>query len=207
MIIKRFILGMASTNSYVVTNTDTKECVIVDIGSYSEVMESYINDNGYTLKGILLTHGHFDHIMGLDGILKNHKVPVYIYEDEADMLKDPELNASTCFGLNYAFGAKVNTLRDGEIISVAGMDFKVIHTPGHTKGGCCYLNEKEETLFSGDTLFKASVGRSDLPTGSGGQLIRSLRDKLFVLPDNIKVYPGHMDATTIGYEKKYNPFV
>lgn len=207
MIVKRFILGMASTNSYVVTNTDTKECVIIDIGSYSEVMENYIKDNGYTLKGILLTHGHFDHIMGLDGMLNNHKVPVYIYEDEADMLKDPSVNASTCFGLNYAFGGKVNGLRDNEVLAIAGLNFKVIHTPGHTKGGCCYYEEDEKVLFSGDTLFQRSVGRSDLPTGSGGELIRSLRDKLFTLPDETKVYPGHMDTTTIEYEKKYNPFV
>ena len=207
MIIKRFILGMASTNSYVVTNTDTKESIIVDIGSYSDVMNNYLNDNGYTLKGILLTHGHFDHIMGLDGMIKKHDVPIYIFEDEMDMLKDPSLNASVDFGLNYAYGAKVNGLRDGEVLSIAGMDFKVIHTPGHTGGGCCYYMESEGTLFSGDTLFRASVGRSDLPTGSGGTLIRSIRDRLMTLPDETKVYPGHMDSTTIGYEKKYNPFV
>ena len=207
MIVKRFILGMASTNSYVVTDSETKECVIVDIGAYSEVMENYIKDNGYTLKGILLTHGHFDHIMGLDGMLKNHDVPVYIYEEEMEMVKDPSLNASTCFGLNYAFGGKVNGLKDGEVLNIAGMDFKVIHTPGHTKGGCCYYEEDEKVLFSGDTLFQRSVGRSDLPTGSGGELIRSLRDTLFNLPDETKVYPGHMDTTTIEYEKKYNPFV
>ena len=207
MIVKRFILGMASTNSYVVTDSETKECVIVDIGAYSEVMENYIKDNGYTLKGVLLTHGHFDHIMGLDGMLKNHDVPVYIYEEEMEMVKDPSLNASTCFGLNYAFGGKVNGLKDGEVLNIAGMDFKVIHTPGHTKGGCCYYEEDEKVLFSGDTLFQRSVGRSDLPTGSGGELIRSLRDTLFNLPDETKVYPGHMDTTTIEYEKKYNPFV
>ena len=207
MIVKRFVLGMASTNSYVVTDSNTKECIIVDIGSYSEVMENYIKDNGYTLKGILLTHGHFDHIMGLDGVLKKHKVPVYIYEDEVDMLKDPSLNASICFGLNYAFKGKVNGLKDGEVLSIAGLNFKVIHTPGHTKGGCCYFEENEKVLFSGDTLFQRSVGRSDLPTGSGGELIRSLREKLFVLPNETKVYPGHMDTTTIEYEKKYNPFV
>ena len=207
MIVKRFILGMASTNSYVVTDSSTKECVIIDIAAYSSVMENYIKDNGYTLKGILLTHGHFDHIMGLDDMLKNHDVPVYIYEDEMDMLKDPSVNASTVFGLNYAFGGKVNGLRDGEVLSIAGMEFKVIHTPGHTKGGCCFYIENEKALFSGDTLFLRSVGRSDLPTGSGGELIRSLKDKLFMLPDDTKVYPGHMDTTTIGYEKKYNPFV
>ena len=207
MIIKRFVLGMASTNSYVVTNTDTKECVIVDIGAHSLVMENYIKDNGYTLKGVLLTHGHFDHIMGLDGIVKSYDVPVYIYEDEMDMLKDPSLNASVSFGLNYAFGGKVNGLRDGEVFSIAGLEFKVIHTPGHTAGGCCYLIEDEKVLFSGDTLFRTSVGRSDLPTGSGSALIRSIREKLMELPEDIKVYPGHMDSTTIGYEKKYNPFV
>ena len=207
MIIKRFVLGMASTNSYIVTNTDTKECVLVDIGAYSLVMENYIKDNGYTLKGILLTHGHFDHIMGLDNILKEHEVPIYIYEDEAYMLKDPSLNASMDFGLNYAFSGKVNSLRDGEVLSLAGLDFKVIHTPGHTSGGCCYYIEREKVLFSGDTLFQRSVGRTDLPTGSASTLIRSIREKLMELPEDTKVYPGHMDNTTIGYEKKYNPFV
>ena len=98
-------------------------------------------------------------------------------------------------------------MKDGDLLDIAGMKIQVIQTPGHTIGGCCYYIEDEQTLFSGDTLFRASIGRTDLPTGSMGALVRSVKEKILVLPDETRVYPGHMEETTVGYEKKYNPFL
>lgn len=110
------------------------------------------------------------------------------------------------FGAAYTFEKAVG-LRDGEILSTAGFEFRIIHTPGHTKGGCCYYEKDENVLFSGDTLFMQSVGRTDFPTGSTSTLIRSIREKLLILPEETRVYPGHMEETTIGFEKERNPFI
>ena len=156
---------------------------------------------------MLLTHGHFDHIMGLDGFLKEFSVPVYACEAEKELLESAQLNSSaSMLGQPYTFsGAEYVTNRQN--LKIAGFEIQVIYTPGHTGGGCCYYIPAENVLFSGDTLFHGSIGRTDLPTGSMGQLVNSIRDRLFVLPDETKVYPGHMEETTIGYEKKYNPFI
>ena len=110
------------------------------------------------------------------------------------------------YGRGYTFSG-AEYLKDGQAITIAGFEIHVIHTPGHTAGGCCYYIPAENVLISGDTLFHASIGRTDLPTGSSSQLVRSVREKLLVLPEETRVYPGHMEETTIGYEKKYNPFV
>ena len=144
--------------------------------------------------------------MGLDGLLKEYDIPVYALENEKDILNSGRLNLSAMMGTEYTFsGARY--VKDGQILDLGGMQVRVIHTPGHTSGGCCYYIEKEGVLFSGDTLFHASIGRTDFPTGSSSRLVRSVKERLFELPDETKVYPGHMDETSIGYEKKYNPFV
>ena len=143
----------------------------------------------------------------LNDVIKDFPVPVYVEEMDKDMMTDGNKNLSG----NYVNGgfqfADVKTVKDGQILEIAGFQFRVIHTPGHTPGGCCYYVEKEGVLFSGDTLFQASVGRSDFPGGSASDLVRSVKEKLLILPDETHVYPGHMDETTIGYEKLYNPFV
>ena len=161
-----------------------------------------------TLKpqAILLTHGHFDHIMGLDGVLSDFPIPVYAQEEEEILLKDASYNASVSYGPAYTFSG-ASYIKDGQILELAGMTIRVIHTPGHTIGGCCYYIESENVLFSGDTLFHDSVGRTDFPTGSQSQLVRSIREKLLGLPEETVVCPGHMSETTIGHEKKYNPFL
>ena len=122
------------------------------------------------------------------------------------MLENPRLNLTAVIGMGY--GIKPDkTFSDGEVVSIGGFEFKVIHTPGHTQGGACYYFEQDKKLFSGDTLFAETVGRTDFPTGSGRTLINSIKDKLFVLSDDTVVYPGHNDYTTIGHEKKYNEYV
>lgn len=206
MKIEKYALGSLGTNCYLVENEETKELVIIDPAICPDYMISYVKRIGYEPKAILLTHGHFDHVMGSEGWTKEFDIPVYIYKDEAAILRDPALNLSSMFGTSYAY-EKVTCLSDGEKLVLAGYTFEVIHTPGHTSGGCCYYVKDEEVLFSGDTLFCRSVGRSDFPTGSASVLVKSIQEKLFSLPDQVMVYPGHNDLTCIADEKQYNPFI
>ena len=206
MQIERFIVGMVGTNCYVVSNEETSECFLVDPGAYSDKVIAYIREHELKPQAILLTHGHFDHIMGLDGVLREFPIPVYAQEEEEILLKDASYNASVSYGPAYTFSG-ASYIKDGQILKLAGMTIRAIHTPGHTIGGCCYYIESEHVLFSGDTLFHDSVGRTDFPTGSQSQLVRSIREKLLGLPEETVVCPGHMSETTIGHEKKYNPFL
>ena len=207
MKIDRFVIGPVGTNCYIVRNDDTDECFVTDPAACPLELVGHIRSEGVNVKAVLLTHGHFDHIMGLDDFLKEFPVPVYAFSEEKPLLESAELNSSLgMFGRPYTFSG-AEYVSDGQILHIAGFEIRVIHTPGHTAGGCCYYIPAENVLISGDTLFRASVGRTDLPTGSMGDLVRSVREKLFVLPEETKVYPGHMEETTIGYEKKYNPFV
>lgn len=206
MKIEKFVLGSLGTNCYLIENDETKELVIVDPASCPDYMISYVKRIGYEPKAILLTHGHFDHVMGIEGWVKEFGIPVYLYEGEKVILEDPALNLSAMFGTSYSYNNVVG-LCDGEVLEVAGYSFKVIYTPGHTIGGCCYYVADEEVLMSGDTLFCQSVGRSDFPTGSASTLVKSIKEKLFCLPDSVMVYPGHNDLTCIGDEKQYNPFI
>ena len=207
MKIDRFVIGPVGTNCYIVRNDDTDECFVTDPAACPLELVGHIRREGLNVKAVLLTHGHFDHIMGLDDFLKEFPVPVYAFSEEKPLLESAELNSSLgMFGRPYTFSG-AEYVSDGQILHIAGFEIRVIHTPGHTAGGCCYYIPAENVLISGDTLFRASVGRTDLPTGSMGDLVRSVREKLFVLPEETKVYPGHMEETTIGYEKKYNPFV
>ena len=205
MKIENFVLGPVGTNCYIVINEGTKECFLVDMAACPPELVSHIKNSGLTVKAVLLTHGHFDHIMGLDRFLEEFPAPVYACEKE--LLESPQLNSSSgMLGQPYTFhGAQY--VKDGDLLDMAGMKIQVIQTPGHTIGGCCYYIADEQTLFSGDTLFRASIGRTDLPTGSMGALVRSVKEKILVLPDETRVYPGHMEETTVGYEKKYNPFL
>ena len=206
MKIEKFVLGSMGTNCYLIINDETKELVIIDPATCPDYVVSHVKSNGYIPRAIILTHAHFDHVMGIDGWVKEFGIPVYLHEEEKKVLEDPELNLSGVFGASYSY-SDVKCLKDGQELEVSGFIFKVIHTPGHTCGGCCYYCAEEGVLISGDTLFYQSVGRSDFPTGSMGTLVRSIKEKLFCLPEDVMVYPGHNDSTCIGDEKKYNPFV
>lgn len=206
MKILNFVLGMVGTNCYLVVNEEEKQCILIDPAVYSGEIAEQIRREGLDLRAILLTHGHFDHIMGIDGFRKEFpEIPVYAHREEEALLKDASMNASLEFGRQYTFSGAAYA-EDGDVLDLAGMQFRVIHTPGHTIGGCCYYLPEEKVLFSGDTLFRESIGRTDFPTGNSSQLMRSVREKLFTLPEDTVVYPGHMEATTIGDEQKYNPY-
>lgn len=214
--IGRVVLGMYSTNCYFVYRENGTEAIVVDAPDYGSSIYENLAKNGLHVAGILLTHGHFDHVWGLEDLKKtaNEKaaeegrsqVLVYAGEDERELLADPHKNVSEQMHRPVSLEADVY-VKDGEEITIAGMTCKVIATPGHTKGGCCYYFEEAGFLICGDTLFLESVGRTDFATGSMSTLVRSIKEKLFVLPDDTKAYPGHGDSTTIGHEKKYNPFV
>ena len=206
MKIEKFVLGSMATNCYLLINEETKELVVIDPATCPDYLVSHVKSNGYIPKAILLTHAHFDHVMGIDGWVKEFNIPVYLHEEETTILTDPKLNLSYMFGTNYSYN-QVRELKEGELLEVAGLKFHVIHTPGHTAGGCCYYEEAEGVLISGDTLFYRSVGRSDFPTGDMETLVSSIREKLFCLPDDVMVYPGHDRVTSIADEKMGNPFV
>ena len=198
---------MIGTNCYLVINEETKETVMVDPGAYPAKVKNAVKEQGLKLKAVLLTHAHFDHIMGLSDVMEDVKVPVYVEEADLPMMTDGESNLSSTYVRGgYRFEEAV-PVSDGQQLEIAGFQFRVIHTPGHTQGGVCYYIEEEKALFSGDTLFCQSVGRTDFPTGKSSTLIHSIQDKLMPLPDDTMVYTGHEDMTTIGMERKYNPFL
>ena len=204
--IQSMVLGMVGTNCYLLVNKDTKAAVIFDPGAEGDKIAGYLQREGLTPEAILLTHGHFDHVMGIPPLKEKYDLPVYIHRLEEDVLESPQLNACAMIGANVSLKAD-HLIEDGEELTIAGARIRVLFTPGHTKGGVSYYIEDLNAVICGDTLFEGSVGRTDLPTGSMGTLVRSIREKLFVLDDGVSVLPGHGGATTIGWEKKYNPFV
>lgn len=185
--IKSMTLGMVATNCYLIINKETKEALLIDPADNALRISNVIEENVCTLKAILLTHGHFDHIMALNELKKRYNVPVYAHEEEEDVLKQSSLNMSGMIGQIYTTQADIY-VKDGEHLKLAGLDIIVLHTPGHTKGGVCYYLPEEKVLMSGDTLFHCSIGRTDFPTGSMSQLVRSVKEQLFVLPDDVQVY-------------------
>lgn len=206
MKIEQYCVGQVATNCYFIINNEMKEMLIVDPGDSAQMLADRIRRENLEPKAVLLTHGHFDHAMAAEELAEMFGIKIYAHEAEKDTLKDPGKNVSLMIGLRDVYHADV-FVKDEEILELAGMELKVLHTPGHTAGGCCYYLEKEKVLFSGDTLFCQSVGRTDFPGGSMSGIVRSIKDKLMVLPDEVKVYPGHMDRTSIGAERAHNPYL
>ena len=205
MIIKQFIAGQLENNMYLVMDERTKKAVLIDASALIPEITSTIKELGADVEYILLTHGHFDHIMGLNSLKQALGAEAVICKD--DLVISDNINEFT-----RLFGFPDSTppvyekyIKDGDIIHVGDMEIQVIHTPGHTEGGVCYLIE--DKLFSGDTLFRQSLGRTDLFGGSFEKLSDSIKNKLFKLDENITVFPGHGPATTIAYEKKYNEII
>lgn len=209
MIIERLLVGELGTNAYFLENEDTKELLVVDPGGNGRELAQRIKDKGFTTLGILLTHGHYDHTDGIEELNKNltSTVKVYALDKEAELLENPSFNLSSSFGYGGKSYIANEFFRDGEEVEFGSFKFKVIATPGHTKGSCCFYFPDEGILISGDTLFERSVGRTDFPGGSMTELVNSIKEKLFVLPDETQVLPGHMGTTTIGDEKTGNMFI
>ena len=206
VIVDSTVVGSVGTNCYIVHRRDSDRCVVIDPGEDGARISRFIKGNQLILEDILLTHGHFDHILGVSELVSGSGGRVCIYEGEKTLLGDAGMNVSNMAGRPVGLRADV-LLKDGQVYEAAGMKFQVIHTPGHTKGSCCYYLEQEKMLFCGDTLIFESIGRADLPTGNSRELLATLRDKVLVLPDDVKVYTGHGPVTGIGYEKENNPYV
>lgn len=199
------VLGPVSTNCYVVYHQETKRAVIIDPADNAPYIFSQCEKLGLKPEAVFLTHGHFDHIMAVDEVRAHYGCQVYAGADEAALLREPSMNLSGSCGTEQ-IGVEADVLvRDGQTLEPAGFSWKVIATPGHTAGCVCYYIEEEDLLISGDTLFEESLGRTDLPTADTKTIIRSIINKLFCLPDDTMVYPGHGNPTTIGHEKEYNP--
>lgn len=203
--IKTCVLGAVSTNCYIVYNSSTREAVIVDPADNAPYITNQCRELDVLPAAVLLTHGHFDHILAAQDVSRTFHIDVYACRTEDSMLADSSLNLSgTCGSEQTCFHADV-LLWDAQELTLLGTVWKVIGTPGHTAGSVCYYIPSEEMLLAGDTLFAESYGRTDLPTGSSAQIVSSIADKLFALPAATMVYPGHGEPTTIGHEKQYNP--
>lgn len=199
--------GALQANTYLAVDEKTNEGFIVDPGGYNKVLTKEVRDNDVNIKYIILTHGHSDHICGVN----EHKAEfpdakIVAYKDEEAMLENPNLNQSPGFGVPYSTKADI-LVSDGDELKVGDVTLKFIHTPGHTEGGMCIYVKEAKALFSGDTLFRQSIGRTDFPGGSYKEIMDSICKKLFLLPDDTNVFPGHMGTTSIGFEKENNPFV
>lgn len=202
-------LGDFMTNCYTVYNSETREAVIIDPPSNAWFLSNMLTNQQLKCVAILLTHGHIDHIGAVPELLEliGHKIPVYASAEEVDVLNDPRKNLSAMLCDQVVTLKPDILLEAGQVIELLGTKITCILVPGHTKGGMCYYLEENQMLFSGDTLFSRSIGRSDFPTGNGIQLVSNIKEKLMVLPNVTAVYPGHNERTTIGREQETNPFL
>ena len=204
--IKTLVLGMVQTNCYIASNEESKEAIVFDPADNAVKIEQYLKENDLVCKGILLTHGHFDHIMAATDLAAMTLAKIHAHEEEAKLLGDAIMNASAQIRRECTLIPDV-LLKDEEQINLAGFSIRVIHTPGHTRGGTCYYFSGRGILISGDTLFRGGIGRYDLPTGNGKQLVESIQNKLMLLEDQVVVYPGHGEPSTIGYERANNIYI
>lgn len=201
--IETITTGSYATNSYIISN-DKKECIIVDPGLNYKEASLYIKSK-YTPKAVFLTHCHFDHIDGIEYFMY---LPIYIHKLDEEGLYDNVLSLYYMMNRCAPFSKgdlDIRTVEDDDIISIIGYEFKVYHTPGHTNGSCVFFFDNN--LLSGDTLFRGSCGRVDFPSGNASKMEKSLKKIIATFDDNVKCYPGHEGETTIGFERKNNPFI
>ncbi len=202
-----FVQGPIDANNYLLIDESTKDAILIDCSSSDDSYVNEIKQLGVNLKKILLTHGHFDHILGCNRFSEEFGCDIYVSEPDLEQIAHAPQMTMMLGGIEIPKVESVkNIVKEGDIFKIGDIELKAISTPGHTKGGMCYLTN-DGRLFSGDTLFRRSVGRTDFMGGSFEQIQKSIKEKLFKLPDNTVVYCGHGPNTTIGYEKKYNELV
>ncbi len=206
MKVMHILLPACAMNCYLAINDKTNESIIIDPGSAPERIINGVSNSGTTPVAILLTHGHFDHAGAAAEIAEKYGIKVYAYEGERETLTNPQYNLSGMLGAPESYHADI-FLKDEDELDLAGLHLKCLYTPGHTEGGCCFYFEDEGIVFTGDTLFCGSVGRTDFPGGSMSKLINAIKSKLMALPDDTICYPGHESATTIGDERMYNMYL
>lgn len=207
--IKSFVFNPFSENTYIIYN-DERRAFIVDPGNFSDAetqqLQNFIAENGLIVQNILLTHAHIDHVLGLQWAHDTYKVPVILHEIEKEILDRNPMDANR-FGFFFKpFSGELKFLKEKDFITLGYDNLDVLHVPGHSPGSVAYYSKESGLTLSGDVLFEGSIGRTDLYKGNHEQLIASVSKKLFTLPDDTKVYSGHGNPTTIGFEKQYNPF-
>ena len=209
MQIKNLILGLYENNSYIVRQSETsKDCIVIDTALNASGILDYLKENDLNPVAVVLTHGHMDHIFGIRSLRETYpKIQVYIHKLDAHMLTDGKANLSSLSGTIFKIEAAEHLFDEPDILNLAGIKLQVFHTPGHSPGGVCFYNKQANVLFSGDTLFADSVGRTDFPNGSMELLIENIKTKLMTLPDETAVLPGHGPKTTIGRERKHNQYL
>ena len=195
-------------NCYIAYDEESKEALVIDPGNEGEKIFSLLKGEDLKVQTILLTHGHWDHIGAVEELRRKLEVPVQIHGDDASMLTDSRQNLYAFMSGGRMEGEPADKVfREGAIFACGAYSFKVIHTPGHTPGGCCFYCQEAGVLFSGDSLFAEEIGRCDFPGGSLSSLVGSLKEKILCLPEETKVYPGHGPATKVGWERLHNPYL
>ncbi|GEM00479.1 Glyoxylase, beta-lactamase superfamily II [Halolactibacillus halophilus] len=205
MEIKKYVLGQLGTNGYLVLKEDN--LLIIDPAGEPNRLIKEIDRLAMKPKAILLTHAHFDHIGAVEPLRKQYDLPVYLHENEHEWMGNPALNGSKYFPVKEVICQPADRYLKPGPMSIGAFDFTVIETPGHSPGGVAFVFNQEQHIISGDSLFNRGIGRTDLPLGDYDTLIQTIKEKLFSLPDAYIVHPGHGPETTIGDEKKLNPFV
>ena len=207
MKITTLMLGELASNCYI-QEVGNKKCVIVDIGGDAPIVFRRLEMMQLEPVAILLTHGHYDHIAGVDQVREKYQIPVYVHSLDANMLTDSRANLGDWLSTQpFQPVQEWKTVEDGDTLQFGDNTFTVIHTPGHTPGGCCYYFPYEDVIFTGDSLFCGSIGRTDFKGGSMSDLVRTVKEKIMTLPEHTEVYPGHNDTTTIENERMYNPYL
>ncbi len=203
------ILGAYQTNCYILRENEAdRDCLIIDTGLEAGELVDFLGRYKLNPLAVVLTHGHADHITGVAALRESYPdIKVYIHKLDGKMLTAAKDNLSAMAGVPFSTEPADFSLEEGTIIEQAGIKLKVLHTPGHTPGGISLYSKADGIIFVGDTLFANSVGRTDIPGGSTAQLIKSIKEKLCILPDETVVYPGHGPETTIAHEKAHNPFL
>jgi len=202
--ITQFITGPIETNSYIIANEERKCCIIDPSGNCGKLLQ-FLDETSLTPGAIILTHGHFDHILGIPEVLRRFpELSLWAHPLDFEFIKQADLNGSPMIGIRFSFNGPLHELTEGEM-RIGGLDCAVLHLPGHTPGGCALLFDNH--CISGDSLFAGSVGRTDWEYSDAATLIQTIKEKLLRLPDSTVVHPGHLGRTTIGRERRMNPFL
>ncbi len=201
------VVGPFQVNCYLYWDETVAEGVIIDPGDDARRIFAAVERAKFAPRAVLLTHGHGDHIAAVDAVMKEYDIPLYVGAGEEDLLKNPSANVSDLIGHPIVAPPPDITLKDNDLVQEGPVVLRVLATPGHSPGGVCYLDEKAGILFTGDTLFWGSIGRTDFPGCSHEQLIRSIETKIMTLPDSVICYPGHGPKTSVGGERVNNPFL